>query len=123
LHEAAVRLDDGPAVAVRFGFREVKTAGTQLVLNGRPLFLRGTLECCIFPLTGHPPTGIDEWRRILRFARSFGLNHLRFHSYCPPKAAFEAAFEAADEAGFYYQVELCWPNGSTSIGDGKQVDA
>ncbi|AWI08347.1 hypothetical protein [Ereboglobus luteus] len=30
------------------------------------------------------------------------MNHFRFHSWCPPKAAFEAA----DELGFYYQVEL-----------------
>ena len=119
LHALTAKLDGGPAVDVRFGFRELKTAGTQFVLNGRPLFLRGTLECCIFPLTGHPPTGIAEWRRILGIARSFGLNHLRFHSYCPPKAAFDAA----DEFGFYYQIELCWPNGSTTIGDGKPVDA
>lgn len=119
LHVATARLDGGPGVDVRFGFRELKTSGTQFMLNGHPLFLRGTLECCIFPLTGHPPTDIEEWRRILGVARSFGLNHLRFHSYCPPKAAFDAA----DEAGFYYQVELCWANGSTTIGDGKRVDA
>lgn len=119
LHEASVRLDGGQAVPVRFGFRELRTEGTEFRLNGRPLFLRGTLESNIFPLTGHPPTGIEEWRRILKIARSFGLNHLRFHSYCPPKAAFEAG----DQEGFYYQVELSWPNGTTSIGDGKPVDA
>lgn len=119
LHTATAWLGDGPSVEVRFGFRELATSGTRFMLNGRPLFLRGTLECCIFPLTGHPPTEIAEWRRILTVARSFGLNHLRFHSYCPPKAAFDAA----DEAGFYYQIELCWANGSTTLGDGKPVDA
>jgi len=30
-----------------------------------------------------------------------GLNHVRFHSFCPP----EAAFEAADRAGLYLQIE------------------
>jgi hypothetical protein len=119
LHTVTARLDEAPAVTVRFGFRELKAAGNQFMLNGRPLFLRGTLECSIFPLTGHPPTEIEEWRRILDIARSFGLNHLRFHSYCPPKAAFDAA----DEAGFYYQIETCWAHGSTTIGDGKPVDA
>jgi hypothetical protein len=119
LHTATARLGDASAVEVRFGFRELTTSGTRFMLNGRPVFMRGTLECCIFPLTGHPPTEIEEWRRILGVARSFGLNHLRFHSYCPPKAAFDAA----DEAGFYYQIELCWANGSTTIGDGKPVDA
>ena len=41
---------------VRFGFRDFKAAGTRFSVNGRPIFLRGTLECCIFPLTGYPPT-------------------------------------------------------------------
>jgi len=71
------------------------------MLNGRPMMLRGTLECCIFPLTGYPPTDLESWHRIYRIAAEHGLNHLRFHSWCPP----EAAFEAADEAGFYLQVE------------------
>jgi hypothetical protein len=35
-------------------------------------------------------------------AKAYGLNHLRFHSWCPPKAAFEVA----DEIGMYLQVEL-----------------
>lgn len=87
--------------AVTFGLREVRGAGTQLTVNDRPIFLRGTLECCIFPLTGYPPTDVASWKRILRIAREHGLNHLRFHSWCPP----EAAFVAGDEMGFYYQVE------------------
>ena len=84
-----------------FGFRDFRTSGTQFTINGRLAFLRGTLECCIFPKTGYPPTDVDAWRRILRIARAHGLNHLRFHSWCPP----EAAFEAADEMGFYYSIE------------------
>lgn len=104
--------------SVRFGLREVATDGTQFTLNGEKIFLRGTLECAIFPKTGHPPTDRKEWERIMTVARSFGLNHLRFHSWCPP----EAAFEVADEMGFYFQIETCWANQSTSIGDGKPVD-
>jgi len=103
---------------VTFGLREVSTQGTQFVVNGRKTFIRGTLECCIFPRTGHPPTDIGDWRRIIRIAKSYGLNLLRFHSYCPP----EAAFEAGDELGMYFQVETCWANQSTTLGDGKPVD-
>ena len=103
---------------VTFGLREITTQGTQLLINGRKAFIRGTLECCIFPLTGHPPTDVDSWKRIIRIAKGYGLNLFRFHSYCPP----EAAFIAADELGFYYQVETCWANQSTTIGDGKPVD-
>jgi hypothetical protein len=104
---------------VTFGLRQISTDGTQFLINGRKTFFRGTLECCVFPKTGHPPMDVKDWERILRVAKSFGLNLLRFHSYCPP----EAAFEAADKLGFYYQIETCWANQSTTIGDGQPVDA
>jgi hypothetical protein len=102
-----------------FGLREFTTQGTQFLINGRKTFLRGTLECCIFPRTGHPPMEVGEWRRLLRAAKAHGLNLLRFHSWCPP----EAAFEAADELGMYLHVECStWPNQSTTLGDGRPVD-
>jgi hypothetical protein len=104
---------------VRFGLREIGTAGTQITLNGRPIFLRGTLECCIFPRTGYPPTDVDSWRRIIRICQAHGLNHIRFHSWCPPAAAFDAA----DELGFYYQVECpSWANQGAAIGEGRPLD-
>ncbi len=103
---------------VTFGLREIATQGTQFLINGCKAFFRGTLECCIFPRTGHPPTDVESWKRIIRIAKAYGLNLFRFHSYCPP----EAAFVAADELGFYYQVETCWANQSTSLGEGKPVD-
>jgi hypothetical protein len=102
----------------RLGVRAISTDGTQFTINGRKTFLRGTLDCCIFPKTGHPPMEVEEWRRIIRVAKSYGLNLIRFHSWCPP----EAAFQAADELGCYFQVETCWPNQSTTLGDGKPVD-
>lgn len=104
---------------VTFGLREISTDGTQFLINGRKTFFRGTLECCVFPKTGHPPTDLKDWEHVIRIAKSFGLNLIRFHSYCPP----EAAFEAGDRLGFYFQVETCWANQSTTIGDGKPVDA
>jgi hypothetical protein len=103
-----------------FGLREVHVDGTQLAINGRKIFLRGTLECCIFPLTGYPPTDEAAWRRIIQICQAHGLNHLRFHSWCPP----EAAFRAADELGMYYQIECAsWANQGASIGEGAPLDA
>lgn len=84
-----------------FGMREFRARGTQFTINGRTTFLRGTLECCVFPLTGYPPANAEGWQRIIRVAKAHGLNHFRFHSWCPP----EAAFEAADREGFYLHVE------------------
>jgi hypothetical protein len=104
---------------VVFGMREFKTAGTRLTINDRPVFLRGTLECAIFPKTQYPPTHIDEWLRIFKVIKSYGLNHMRFHSYCPP----EAAFVAADQLGVYLHVECSsWANQGVTIGDGKPID-
>ena len=98
-----------------FGLREIATDGTQFTVNGQRIFLRGTLECCIFPRTGYPPTDVESWLRELEAARDHGLNHLRFHSWCPP----EAAFQAADRMGFLFHVEgPFWCH----FGDGDPID-
>ncbi len=102
-----------------FGLRKVRREGNHLTMNGRRLFLRGTLECAIFPLSGYPSTRVADWQRIFRIIGEHGLNHVRFHSWCPP----EAAFIAADQAGIYLQVECSsWANQTTTLGDGKPID-
>ena len=104
---------------VDFGMREFTTGGTRFKVNGHPVFLRGTTECCIFPLTGYPPDDIGSWEKVLKTCRDYGLNHVRFHSYCPPGAAFEAA----DKLGIYFHIECSsWANQGTSVGDGGVVD-
>ncbi len=107
------------ARSTTFGLREIGVDGTQFTINSRRTFMRGTLECAVFPKTGHPPTDVASWERIIRIAKAHGLNHIRFHSWCPP----EAAFDAADRLGFYYYVEAAtWPNQSTMLGAGLPVD-
>jgi hypothetical protein len=102
-----------------FGMREFSTKGTRFAINGRPIFIRGTLECAIFPKTGYPSTDVNEWKRIFQVCKAHGLNNMRFHSWCPP----EAAFQAADQTGIYLQVECSsWANQGSSIGDGKPID-
>lgn len=99
-----------------FGMREFKAKETVFTINDQPIYLRGTLECAIFPLTGYPPTDVDSWIRIMKIIKAHGLNHMRFHSWCPP----EAAFQAADEMGIYIQAEAsAWRAG---LGDGEPVD-
>ena len=102
-------MDGKQQKTVSFGMRSFKAKGNRLLINGKPTFLRGTLECCIFPLTGTPPTDERGWMKVFTTAREYGLNHLRFHSWCPP----EAAFRVADKMGFYCQVEL--PNWSLKV--------
>ncbi len=83
------------------GLREVKSRDATFYVNGRKTFFRGTHEGCAFPLTGYPPTDVEAWRKVFRVVKDYGLNHVRFHSWCPP----EAAFTAADELGVYLQPE------------------
>lgn len=87
---------------VRHGIRSFTTEGRQFVNNGRTVFLRGKNESGVFPLTGYASMNTDDWRRYFSIIRSYGLNHVRFHSWTPP----EAAFIAADEAGIFLQTEL-----------------
>ena len=91
------------SVTVSFGARDFGvSAGGQFSLNGKTVFLRGEANCAVFPETGHEPTDTESWREIISTYKSYGVNHLRFHSHCPP----EAAFAAADELGMLMEPEL-----------------
>ncbi|HEX5553531.1 MAG TPA: glycoside hydrolase family 2 TIM barrel-domain containing protein [Chitinophagaceae bacterium] len=87
--------------SVTFGMREFTTEGTQFLINGRPVFLRSDVNSAESPLTGYPAMDLKQWTHVFQVCKDYGLNAMRFHSWCPP----EAAFEAADRLGFYLQVE------------------
>lgn len=86
---------------VTFGLREIKSEGKHILLNGELFNLRATHDGGGFPLTGYPATDVATWKRIVSICKTWGLNGIRFHSWCPP----EAAFTAGDELGFYFQPE------------------
>lgn len=105
--------------SVQFGMREFSIQGKYFYINNRPVILRGTVENCDFPLTGYAPVDVDSWLRVFKKCKSYGLNHVRFHSYCPP----EAAFKAADLTGMYLQPEgPSWPNHGSGLGLGRPID-
>ncbi|PXX21826.1 sugar-binding domain-containing protein [Arenibacter sp. ARW7G5Y1] len=91
-----------------FGYQEIGHNGTNITINGDPVFLRGNLDCVHFPLTGYPSTNVEDWVNIFKTYKEYGLNHARFHSWCPP----EAAFKAANRVGIYLQAEASiWIDG------------
>ena len=109
----------GQPLTVTFGVRDIAVRGRQFLLNGQPIWLRGTVENCCFPETGYPPADEASWTRIFLKCREYGLNHVRFHSYCPP----EAAFAAADRVGIYLQPEgPSWPNHGVALRRGQVID-
>ena len=119
LYNVTVTLDNGCQEETTFGMREIEAKGKSIYVNGIKTQMRGTVENCCFPNTGYAPMDKESWLKVFRKCQEYGLNHMRFHSYCPP----EAAFEAADEVGFYLQPEgPSWPNHGVSLGRGEKID-
>ncbi len=102
LYKLSVELAGYDRQTADFGLRDFSVKGTQFAINGQLTFLRGKHDACVFPLTAHTAMDVDTWRHYFQVAKSYGINHYRFHSWCPPKACFEAA----DIEGIYLQPEL-----------------
>lgn len=103
LYELFVSMERGEAKKAVFGVRDFGDDGRgRLAVNGRTIFLRSETNCAEFPETGYPPMTLEAWKDILERYRSYGVNCVRFHSHCPP----EAAFTAADQIGMLMQPEL-----------------
>ncbi|PXX51992.1 hypothetical protein DFR60_10877 [Hungatella effluvii] len=112
LYQMTAKLTGLEAKTVTFGVRDFGSdGGGRLAVNGRTIFLRSEANCAVFPETGYPPMSEAEWLDILKQYQSYGVNCVRFHSYCPP----EAAFAAADRLGMMMQPELSHWNPETAF--------
>ncbi len=96
-----------------FGFRDLGTADKHLTINGRKILVRNSHEGMFFGKTGYPAMEVDYWKKVFGLYKRHGLNAVRFHSSCPP----EAAFTAADELGLYIQSEFFWMDGWMGLKD------
>ena len=85
-----------------FGMREVRQGKNHILVNDSPIHLRGTVENAVFPKTGYAPVDDASWERVFTILKNHGMNHMRFHSWCPSKAAFRMA----DKLGIYLEVEM-----------------
>lgn len=101
IHTISIDLD-GDVYETTFGLRDVRTVGRRLLINGRETFLRGKVDNLLYPKTGYTPTDVASWMTILSIAKEYGINHYRYHTACPP----DAAFTAADLLGVYMAPEL-----------------
>ncbi|WOO40629.1 discoidin domain-containing protein [Rubellicoccus peritrichatus] len=86
---------------LQVGLRNIEADGKKFMVNGEETFMRGVIDCAIFPVTGYPPMDKESWLVHLKKMQDSGINHVRFHSWCPPRACFEAA----DELGMYLMPE------------------
>ena len=109
--------NDGDIEHISFGIRDFSTRGTEFLVNGEKVFLRGKHDGMIFPMTGAAPTDTESWLAVMKTAKEHGINHYRFHTCCPP----DAAFCAADELGIYMEPELpFWGTVEEEITAGQQ---
>lgn len=83
-------------------FNDFHIEGRHFYANGHRIFLRGKHDACVWPLQAHVAMDVDQWLWYLGICKDYGINHVRFHSWCPP----EAAFTASDSLGIYLQPDI-----------------
>ncbi len=89
------------SVTDRIGFRQIERRGTEILLNGEPVFLRGISVHEDDATLGKVTTEADLRRRF-EHARELGCNFLRLAHY----PHHERAAELADELGFLLWEEI-----------------
>jgi hypothetical protein len=107
LYRVAIRLDNtaGELMArVRrtFGFRTLSQEGSQLLLNGSPIFLRGILNWGWYPEILCPAPDEKAIRDEFRRVRSFGYNMVKLCLNVPSPLYFDIA----DQEGMLLWLEL-----------------
>ncbi|MDE7204922.1 MAG: beta-glucuronidase [Lachnospiraceae bacterium] len=117
VYELTVSIQRGGQVICKrtshFGLRDFTYQERTLYCNDKEIFLRGTHDAMIFPLTGYAPMDLDSWLHVYGTSREYGLNHYRYHTCCPPRAAFLAAAYL----GIYVQAELAFWGSIYDAGD------
>jgi hypothetical protein len=89
-------------MADTFGFRTIEARQGHLLLNGRPLYLRGALDQDYYPDLICTPPSLDYILESFRKAKAMGLNCLRVHI----KVADPRYYQAADQVGLLIWTEL-----------------
>ncbi len=82
----------------RFGMREFAVEGNKILLNGKPLWLRGFGDHVMFPLTLYPGIERPQIEKELRRAKEYGFNFV-LHYTMP----FKEYLDIADEVGVLVQ--------------------
>ncbi|WP_305988408.1 glycoside hydrolase family 2 protein [Roseibium sp. MMSF_3544] len=100
LYDVSLALDED-RVSDRVGFRQIERRGTDIVLNGETLFLRG-ISVHEDDANSGKVTSETDLRRRFAHAKELGCNYLRLAHY----PHHEKAAELADELGFLLWEEI-----------------
>lgn len=74
-----------------FGFRTIEAKGGQILLNGKPIYIRGALDQDYYPDGIYTPPSLEFLEDQARKAKHLGLNLLRCHIKVPDPRYYEVA--------------------------------
>ncbi len=96
----------------KMGFRTIETRGKQVLLNGKPLFMRGICIHGEMPIGGRRAHGTDDARKLLGWAKELNCNMVRLAHYPHD----EAMVRAADSLGIlvWSEIPVYWTVDFTS---------
>ncbi|HHY83392.1 MAG TPA: hypothetical protein GX505_12070 [Clostridiales bacterium] len=94
--------DDAHTIERNFGFREVRAEGTQILLNGKPIYLRGILHWGYYDDAVIPKPSAETIQDEIDKAKEYGFNMIKHCLYIPRREYFELA----DKNGVLLWIEL-----------------
>jgi beta-galactosidase len=105
LYSLDLRLEGAEQLTLPVGFRQTEIRGPEILVNGKPIKLRGTCHHDSYPLTGRAVTA-ELQRRDVALMKEANLNAVRTSHYPP----LPELLKAADELGLYVEDEasFCW---------------
>lgn len=102
-------------VTEKIGFRTIETKGTEILLNGKPLFLRGISIHEENPMRGGRAYSMDDARLLLTWAKELNCNYVRLahypHSENMARLADEMGILVWEENPVYWTI--LWDNPAT----------
>jgi beta-glucuronidase len=124
LYEVRLSLADGDAITDRVGFRRIEVRGTDILLNGAPVFLRGISLHEENPLRGGGRAYSEEDARLLLgWAKELGCNFVRLahypHNEHMARVADELGLMLWEEVPVYWTIE--WQNPGTLANARQQL--
>jgi beta-glucuronidase len=113
----------GDSVTDQIGFRMIETRGTKIVLNGKPIFLRGISMHEEAPFRGGRASSPEDDKTLLGWAKELGCNFVRLAHY-PHN---EGMTRMADKLGLLVWSEVpvywdtAWSNSETLLNAQEQI--
>ena len=107
----------------RIGFRCIETKGKQIVLNGKPIFLRGVAIHEEAPFTQGRTRNLEQSRTLLGWAKELNCNYVRLahypHSELEVREAEKMGIMVWDEIPVYWTID--WTNEETYANAQRQL--